>query len=124
MFPAIPPMPPVNLPSIEESVTVDQNVTIYASSGGSVVSSGGSVREGTSSVRAEVQTVLNGEKVVDITRSETATGSVSLEIRAATKVSSSSGATSSVTVRKEVPAVVKSSRVKKFFSYVFSLFQF
>jgi len=121
--PPLPPMPQVTLPSLEETASVQNSVRVYSNTGGSVVSSGRKIEEGKSSVRAQVQTTLNGEKVVDIDRSETATGSASvvLEVKSS---ASSTGATSSVVVKKSSSLVRTGSRIKHFISYVFSLFSF
>ncbi len=116
-------MPQITLSSSEETASVQNSVRVYTNTGGSVVSSGGTVKEGKSTVRAQVQTTVNGEKIVDIDRSEAVTGSTSvvLEVKS---IASSTGATSSVVVKRASSLVTTSNRIKHFLSYVFSLFSF
>lgn len=122
-LPPLPPLPQVALSSLEETTSVQNSVRVYTNTGSSAVNSGGTVTEGKSSVRAQVQTTVNGEKVVDIDRTETATGSTSviLEVKSS---ASSTGATSSVTIKKGSSAVFIARRIKYFISYVFSIFSF
>lgn len=120
--PSLPPIPQIHTTVLETSVPqegVQQHIHVYTSTGGSTVRSGGAVQEGTSTSHIQVQTVINGETVTDINRTEVATGSsmvVDVVMRATTS-SIQAQATSTGTM-------VKKGLFKRFISYVFSFFPF
>jgi len=121
-LPPLPPLPQVHTPVLEETLPqergVQQHVNVYTSTGGSVVTSGGTVQDGKSTSHVEVQTIINGEKVVDINRTEVATGSSAVEVVGI-------GTTSQVHINTGSSTSVKEKGLfKRFISYVFSFFPF
>lgn len=118
-LPPLPPMPQIHSSVLQESAPeggVQQNIRVYTSTGASTVSNNGVVREGTSTSHVQIQTVINGEKVTDINRTEVATESSAIEVTV-------KGTTSQVRATNTSPAIEK-GLFKRFISYVFSFFPF